>query len=176
MGYNAKNYTEQGAERHVIGGSLDVVSGGELDIEAGGSLKIGGVAVSARAAEINSLSGAPMDATFAIGGEAANVIKITVQLQASGGVDLAVSGGVMVYLSDNADGSSLVSAAPDGGWAIATDGLLIPLVANKAAWMVSEADGDIDVNITHAAGAKTVYMVIVLANGKLAVSGAITFA
>lgn len=36
------NYREQGGNRTVIGGSLDVVSGGEIDIESGGSLKVAG--------------------------------------------------------------------------------------------------------------------------------------
>lgn len=54
---NVSNYTEQGGERTVIGGSLDVVSGAEVDIESGGALKIAGVAVSAGAAELNILDG-----------------------------------------------------------------------------------------------------------------------
>lgn len=52
---NTVNYTEQGGDRTVIGGSLDVASGGELDIESGGALKIGGTAVGATAAELNKL-------------------------------------------------------------------------------------------------------------------------
>ena len=49
-------------------------------------------------------------------------------------------------------------------------------VAAAKAWqLVSESDGDIDVNITEA-GVATWYLVLVLANGKLAVSDAITFA
>lgn len=43
--YNTLNHREQGGERWVIGGSLDVVSGGEMDIESGGDFKIDGVAV-----------------------------------------------------------------------------------------------------------------------------------
>lgn len=52
------NYTEQGGERDVIGGSLDVVSGGELDIESGGALKIAGTEMTASAADLNALDGA----------------------------------------------------------------------------------------------------------------------
>jgi len=55
MGYNTKNYKEQGGERTVIGGSLDVVSGGELDVESGASLKLDGTAISKTAAQINAL-------------------------------------------------------------------------------------------------------------------------
>ena len=56
-GYQTDNYREQGGSRQVIGGSLDVISGGELDIESGGALKIGGVAVTTSAAELNQLDG-----------------------------------------------------------------------------------------------------------------------
>ena len=45
MTYNTLNYGEQGGERWVIGGDLDVVSGGELDIENGAALKIAGTDV-----------------------------------------------------------------------------------------------------------------------------------
>lgn len=57
--YNAINHMEQGGARQVIGsgGSLDVESGGEIDVESGGALKIGGVAITATAAEVNKLAG-----------------------------------------------------------------------------------------------------------------------
>lgn len=56
MGQTIDNYKEQGGNRHVIGGSLDVISGGELDIESGGALKLAGVQVTATAAEINAVA------------------------------------------------------------------------------------------------------------------------
>jgi hypothetical protein len=46
----------------------------------------------------------------------------------------------------------------------------------KSFWLVSESDGDIDVAITHAAGAKTMYLILVMPNGRLVASSAITFA
>lgn len=50
---NVSNYAEQGGSRHVIGGSLDILSGGDLDIESGGALKIAGTAITSTAAELN---------------------------------------------------------------------------------------------------------------------------
>jgi hypothetical protein len=47
MSYSIKNYTEQGGERTVIGGEIDVVSGG--------ALKIAGTAVTKTAAQLNAL-------------------------------------------------------------------------------------------------------------------------
>ena len=37
MGYNTKNYTEQGGEKTVIGGEIVIKNGGKLVIEEGGS-------------------------------------------------------------------------------------------------------------------------------------------
>lgn len=42
IGQNVSNYMEQGGERWVIGGTLDIASGGELDIESGGTLEVNG--------------------------------------------------------------------------------------------------------------------------------------
>lgn len=56
MGYNTKNYGEQGGERTVIGGSLDVVSGGEIDIESGGSIKIAGTDVTTKLSAIPAIT------------------------------------------------------------------------------------------------------------------------
>jgi hypothetical protein len=121
------------------------------------------------------LSAASLAASFVVGAENTNVINVAIQLKASDGDDLGVRGSVYAYLSDDQYGNSIVATAPSGGWAIGTDGLLIPIVAGKAGLLVSEADGDIDISITEA-GAKTAYLVLVLPSGTLAVSGAITFA
>lgn len=103
--------------------------------------------------------------TTTVGTEAANAINVAIQLKGPNG-DVSRSGGVFAYLSDNADGSTIAVSAPSGGWAIGTDGLLIPVVANKAAYLISEADGDIDVTITEVTD-KTFYLVIVLPDGSL---------
>jgi len=116
-------------------------------------------------------------AVITVGSEGTgSIINVAVQLfDRDNGNELAERVGVMGYLSDDAYGNSVVSSAPDGGWAIGTDGLLIPVVTNKAAQFVTENDGDLDVNITHAGAAKTVYLVLVMPDGQLYVSGAITF-
>ena len=116
-------------------------------------------------------------AIFTVGAEGAgSIINVAMQLiDRDNGNEVAERIGIYVYLSDDAYGNSIVSTAPDGGWAIGTDGLLIPIVTNKAALLTTENDGDVDVNITHAAGAKTCYLVAVMPDGQLYVSGAITF-
>lgn len=116
------------------------------------------------------------DATITVGAEATNVIKVTIQLKDSRGSNLAVRGRVGMYLSDDAAGDSLIGTVTSGAVAIATNGVLIDNgnVAKKSFLLTSEANGLIDVNITEA-GVKTLYAVVVLPNGKLKVSGAITF-
>lgn len=119
-----------------------------------------------------------LDADFVIGTEAANVINVGVQLKdAVEGRDVTRSTSVGFYLSANSDGSTLTGTAPDA-LAIGTDGLLLlnggDVLTNGD--VVSESDGDIDLNITHAAGALTYYLVLVMPTGRLVISPAITFA
>lgn len=125
----------------------------------------------------NSFPELNIGAVITVGTEAAgSIINVAVQLiDKDNGNEIAERIGIYGYLSDDAYGNSVVSTEPDGGWAIGTDGLLIPVVANKAALFITENDGDLDINITHAAGAKTCYLVLVMPDGQLYVSGAITF-
>ena len=141
-----------------------------------GALSVAGVSLTASITEVNTLDGSPLgDHTFTIGSELTDTINVAIQLVDGNGVALAVRGAVLAYLSDDANGDSIAAAAPSGGWAIGTDGLLIPVVTNKAAWVISESDGDIDITITEA-GAATWYLILVLPDGTLIGSAAITFA
>lgn len=141
------------------------------------ALTLGGTAVTANAADLNVWDGAANGAPgFVVGAEAANAINVAMQMNKADGNPCTMRAHVFAYLSDDANGDSIVANAPDGGWAIGTDGVLIPVVAGKAAHLIAEADGDIDVTITHAAGAKTCYLIIVHPSGKISSSPAITFA
>lgn len=116
-------------------------------------------------------------ASFVIGTQAGDVINVGIQLKTSQGEDLGRRACIRAYLSDDANGDSVVATAPSGTVVIGTDGLLRDednTAAKKCFWLTSEADGDIDINITEA-GAKTVYLVLVMPDGSLVVSGAITF-
>ena len=126
-----------------------------------GGLKINGFAV-------------PDEATFTIGAEAANVINVAIQLQDGAGNDLATSAAVGFYLSDEAAGTTIVAAATS--LAIGTDGVAIENISNSAGMLISEADGDIDLNIGDNSGAATYYLVLIMPSGRLVISDAITFA
>lgn len=145
--------------------------------KSGGALTLRGTSMTVHEDELNKLDGAPLGApTFTVGSDTGTEINVAIQLKDGHGDDLAVRGSVFAYLSDDANGDSIAAVPPSGGLAIGTDGLMIPIGATSPAFLlVSESDGDIDIDITEAGGA-TWYLVIVLPNGLLAVSGAITFA
>lgn len=124
-------------------------------------LKVGGFAV-------------PDSATITVGADAGTTAAVTIQLLDGAGDEIATRAGVFAYLSDDANGDSIAGTAPSGGVAIGTDGLAIPVVAGKAFYLVSEADGDIDLVVTEA-GADVWYLILVMPSGELVASGAITF-
>lgn len=119
---------------------------------------------------------APDEATFTIGSESgSDVINVAVQLQDAAGDDIATRVAVWFYLSDDADGDTVVAATQ--ALAIGSDGVMIEAVSNSAGILISEADGDIDMNITgHDTDAETYYLVLIMPSGRLVVSDAIVFA
>lgn len=132
------------------------------------------MAATDRKAECPWETGVANDATFTIGAEASNIINVAIQLK-DRGLDVTQRVSLNAYISSDANGDSVVGTAPTTV-AIGTDGLAIPLVAGKCFLLTSEADGDIDLNITLSSGAATYYLVLVMPDGSLKVSGAITFA
>lgn len=127
-------------------------------------------------AAIAELQNAHMDAVITVGAEAGNVINVSIQLKADKNrINLAARRVLDIYLADAATGAAIIATAPSSGIAIGTSGaVLASVVANKYLKVVSTAAGLIDFNITEA-GAKTLYLVVVMPNGRQVVSGAITF-
>lgn len=111
---------------------------------------------------------------FTIGAEATNAINVALQFRGANGRAIAERGSVLAYLSDDVNGDSVTATAPSSGVAIGTDGLAIETIADKSFLLVSESNGKLDVTLTEAT-AKTWYLVCVLPDGRLAVSGAIAF-
>ena len=113
-------------------------------------------------------------ASITVGAEAADVINVAIQLKDARGQDLGVRGSLLAYISDDAEGDDVAATAPDTV-AIGTDGLAIALVTGKCFLLTSEVDGDIDIDITEN-GVDTFYLHLVMPDGSLVSSGAITFA
>lgn len=121
-------------------------------------------------------SNAAGNVTFAIGAEVANVITVACQVKNTSNGNGTVRTGHRWFLSDDANGDSIVAVAPDGGVAGGANGWLVALVVGKFGYAMTEANGTLTVAITHAAGAKTVYLGIELPDASRVMSGAITFA
>lgn len=127
-------------------------------------------------AELNKIDGAPFDASFTIGTEAANIINVAVQLKDADAVNLAAIKSLRIYLSDNTTGNNFIATAPSGTVVIGTNGALYDVGGNKKVFQViTNSSAQFDINITEV-GVKTLYLVLVLPNGALKISSAITFA
>lgn len=178
--------TSGGATRSVMGKIVDVddvgvwvETGVAITLAPGGALlaasnlsDLGSAATARTNLGVNVGMGTP---AFVIGAESGgNVINVAIQLKDVAGSDLAVRGTLLAYFSDDANGDSVTGTAFDTV-AIGTDGVAIPLIAGKTYLLTSESDGDIDLNITED-GTPTKYLILVLPNGRLVASGAITFA
>lgn len=117
-----------------------------------------------------------LDADFTVGAEAADVINVAVQLvDRFNGNEVGERVALPFYLADDANGDTPATTPPSGGLAIGTDGAAIEWTADLAGLLISEVDGDIDVDITDT-GTPTFHLVLVMPDGKLQVSPAITFA
>lgn len=113
--------------------------------------------------------------------ENSNEITVSVQLLDVEYRPMQKRASLFGYISSNVNGDALEAPSATLTIAAGTDGICIPLSAanslgSTAFQIVSEADGDVDISITQTSGADTVYVVLVMPNGDLVVSPAVTFA
>jgi hypothetical protein len=108
------------------------------------------------------------------GAGAADAIDISIQLEDGNGADLGEKGWLLAYISDDAAGDSVAVTAPDTV-AINVDGVYNAITTGKFFLMVSEDDGTIGLRITEDA-VDTFYLCLLMPDGSVAVSDAITFA
>ena len=101
-----------------------------------------------------------------VGAKVSTTINVAYKLEDVNGRPLPSIGHVFIYLSDDAAGLVIAASAPSGGWVIGTNGLLIPLVTNKAAHFISNAAGLLDISITEAS-TKIFYANLVHPTGKI---------
>ena len=116
--------------------------------------------------------------TYSIGTESndtANVITVEMQLTDFFGVNLAAPAGVMAFIADDAAGITAgtahsTSPAIEGGIGV------MRIVTTDVCWhLTSEADGTINIDFEDS-GTQTVYLVLVMPDGRFAISDAITHA
>ena len=94
MGYITKNYREQGGEKWVVGGELDVT----------GTLKMGDLTLNTQVAQV----------TFTPAAGAANVCDVVIQAKDANGTNVARPVLLIVWLSDAATGLGLTATAASG--------------------------------------------------------------
>lgn len=155
-----------------------VGSGATFNIHSSATWSRSGTTISASAAEINYLDAAlaatstftPVPATTA----ETKLINFAVQLIDGTGTDMAVRSVVTAYFSRDKDGNTLISTAPKT-LAIGTDGVLLPYEAttSRIFGLVSESDGDIDINVSY--DALTAYLALIMPSGaiRMASTGAV---
>lgn len=115
-------------------------------------------------------------ATFTIGAKQTNTINVAVQLLDAQGNKPAAPVVGDFYLSDNSDGSTLTATATTSSLAVGTNGVLLDiLVAGKMGRILSKSDGTFDINVIQTASPTTYYFVMVMPDGSIVVSTAVTF-
>lgn len=119
------------------------------------------------------LGGVAAGASITVGAEVANVRAIAIQLKDGLGRDLAQRAAVQVAVFADANGDAFVVTGGTTGIAVGADGALLPIAAKKLFQAISEADGDIDLTWTDT-GTEAAYLGVILPNGKVVVSAALT--
>jgi hypothetical protein len=143
-------------------------------LDAVQEFRIGGVQVTATAAEINTVAGSLAGVDYTIGSASGGTITVNCQLVDAAGDALAIQTPFTLYVAGTAN-LDVVGTGPDGGLAAGTDGQLTQIVEDKIYFAIPEADGDLDVHVVES-GTATFRLVAVLPNGKTDVSGDIVFA
>jgi hypothetical protein len=121
----------------------------------------------------NSRVPGPYSATITVGTEATNEIIVSLIIKDLYGNAVTQRTQVTLLLLADANGDAFNAA--DYTIAAGTNGDLIQVTADKVIRAMTEANGTLDVSLT-IVGAATSYLAVVLATGRLSVSGAITHA
>ena len=113
------------------------------------------------------------NATIAIGAEATNVRALTIQLLDIDGAAIDEIAQVGIIMFADAAGAALATTGGSTGIEIGTDGLISStLTAKKEFLVVSEPDGDIDLDWTDT-GTEEVFLGVRLPNGRIVMSASI---
>lgn len=111
--------------------------------------------------------------SYTISAQSGETRPVAIQLKDYAGNNLTVPTSVICYLTNDKVGI-VPTALVDADLLIGTHGKLVELYEKLVYQLVSTATGHIDVTVTEN-GVDTYYLVIVLPNGKLAVTDALKF-
>jgi hypothetical protein len=114
--------------------------------------------------------------TWTIGAEVSHVINVAMQLQTARGVNLGAPAHFRFFLSDVSTGIGITATALTSAIVIGTNGaLLLSDVSEEMCTLVTNATGQVDVNLTQSASPQSYYPCILLPNGNVLVGPKITF-
>ena len=115
------------------------------------------------------------DADITVGTLSGDTYPITIQLKDFEGNNLKVPAGVMAYYADSATGLDPTDVTTELATTSGGAGAVLIFLAKYLYLLISEADGTIEVDSTDS-GTDDQYLVLVMPNGKLVVSGSLGFA
>jgi hypothetical protein len=143
-----------------------------LEIECD-SIEIGGTAVTATAAEINTLDGGIASASIALSaGAATDEMDITITVQDAAGSTIADTHRLEVWITDDADALTITGTSASGALTAVDGGILSVLTAKKHIICVTPATGIINLSLVDSANTAGEVVVVALPNGLFSVSAA----
>ena len=116
-----------------------------------------------------------LNASFTVGSEVADVIRVTVQVEDGNSNPITSIHNLRVYLSNLADGSLYATTPPDTSVVIGTTGDIRDIEGTLTIFdVITGATGLFDIDINHTV-AGTFYLVLISASNQIIVSPVITF-
>lgn len=119
-------------------------------------------------------TGCAYAATITVPSISSDTFAVTIQLKDYAGNDLEVPAAILCYVSSTVAGIDPVALSSEITTTSGGDGAVLPVLATYTWQLISETDGDIAIDVT-TTGAHDYYLVLVLPNGKLVVSGKLAF-
>jgi len=114
------------------------------------------------------------DATITVPVISSDTFAVTIQLKDYAGNDLDVAAAILCYVSSTSTGLDPSDLTSEISTTSSGDGAVLILLAKYSWQLISEADGDIAIDVTDS-GTDAKYLVLVMPNGKLVVSGVLTY-
>ena len=124
--------------------------------------------------EWTSIIDCAYDAVITVGTLSGDVYPINIQLKDFEGKDLTVPAAIHAYITSDSSGLDPADCTTDLHTTSEGDGAVLILLTLYHYLLISEADGDIDVDFEDD-GTDDRYLVLVMPNGKLVVSGVLTY-
>ena len=117
----------------------------------------------------------PVGASFVVNAEGGDAIAVDVTLVDMNSAAMTEPCMVNCYLADDATGLTPTAAVPSASGVVSVGAEVFQYIAQGGWFIVSDATGEFTLTLGEA-GAGTWYLVVVMPDGTLVISGAITFA